>query len=125
MQDEKSVPISAIFVQNSGNAALISNNIISGLNGGTGTGYDGVLLDSSDNSLVVNNAVLQDGAVGSVGAAHMPYEIGNAYNIVDANTIEEARKKMLKGEFTSFGKKAPWMAHFHTALAKKHLKKPW
>lgn len=57
--------------------------------------------------------------------AHMPYEVGNAYNMVDANTVEEARQKMLKGEFISFGKKAPWAAHFDTALARRHWKAPW
>ncbi|MEM4598719.1 MAG: PHP-associated domain-containing protein [Candidatus Diapherotrites archaeon] len=53
--------------------------------------------------------------------AHFRCELGNAYLCVDADTLETARKKILKGQCTYFGRKGPLRAQLYTKLAKLHL----
>ncbi|MCX8190489.1 MAG: PHP domain-containing protein [Candidatus Diapherotrites archaeon] len=53
--------------------------------------------------------------------AHFKCELGNAYLCVDADTLETARKKILKGQCTYFGRKGPLRAQIYTKLAKLHL----
>jgi len=55
--------------------------------------------------------------------AHTPEEYGNAFAEVAAFSLEEARKKLLKGEVKIFGKNSGLFPHFKTALAKKSLLK--
>lgn len=56
--------------------------------------------------------------------AHTPEEIGNAYTIVDADSLEEARKKLKEGKTTFFGKGAGLMPHIITQLARLKLVSP-
>ncbi|MEM4662523.1 MAG: PHP-associated domain-containing protein [Candidatus Diapherotrites archaeon] len=50
--------------------------------------------------------------------AHFLCELGNAYLILDANSIEEARKKILKADCKYFGRLSPIRVHIYTQLAK-------
>lgn len=53
--------------------------------------------------------------------AHFSCELGNAFLIVDADTPENARKKILKGQCSWWGRRSPLRAHLYTRLAKIHL----
>lgn len=49
--------------------------------------------------------------------SHTPEELGNAYVEVEAQNLEEARKKILKGKVSIFGKRAKLSDHFKTQMA--------
>ncbi|MDO8538494.1 MAG: PHP domain-containing protein [archaeon] len=55
--------------------------------------------------------------------SHTPQEYGNAFIEVEAFSLEEARKKLLKGQSKVFGKPAGIIPHIKTLLAKKNLLK--
>ncbi len=50
--------------------------------------------------------------------AHFPVELGNAFLEVEADSLEEARKKILKGKASFWGKMSPRRIHLMTQLAK-------
>lgn len=50
--------------------------------------------------------------------AHTPEELGQAFVEVDAGSIEEARKKILKKQSRVFGRLSPAWVHLVSALAK-------
>ncbi len=50
--------------------------------------------------------------------AHFPVELGNALMELDASSLEEARKKMLKGKATFKARMSPRRVHVMTQLAK-------
>jgi len=53
--------------------------------------------------------------------SHFSCELGNAFLIVDASTLEEARKKILKKQCSYWGRKSSLKAHLYTRLAKLNL----
>lgn len=53
--------------------------------------------------------------------SHTPKEIGMSYTKVEANTLQEARRELIKGNTTPFGKKSPITVHLATQLAKMNL----
>ncbi len=53
--------------------------------------------------------------------AHTPGEIGRAYLELEATELEEARRKISKGEARAFGKSSGIFVHLKTALAKRGL----
>ncbi len=55
--------------------------------------------------------------------AHFSIELGNAFVEVNASTIEEARKKILKRKCSFNGRISPWKVHNYTALVKLGLMK--
>ena len=50
--------------------------------------------------------------------AHFPSELGKAFLIVDANTPEEARKKILAKKCSYWGRRNGLEVHLYTQLAK-------
>jgi len=50
--------------------------------------------------------------------AHFSIELGNAFLKADANSLEEARKQILKGKCDFFGRMSPRRIHVYTQLAK-------
>ncbi|MEM0360772.1 MAG: PHP domain-containing protein [Candidatus Diapherotrites archaeon] len=57
--------------------------------------------------------------------AHFPIELGNAFMEVNAGSLEEARKKILKGKCSFTGKLSPRKIHFYTQIAKIGLFRRW
>lgn len=53
--------------------------------------------------------------------SHTPEELGNAYTEVEAETVEEARRAILKGRCTWNGRYAGRWVHVQTWLAKRGL----
>lgn len=53
--------------------------------------------------------------------SHTPKEIGTSYTEVNADTLEQARKELVKGNTNPVGKKSPFTVHFTTPLAKMNL----
>lgn len=59
------------------------------------------------------------GLVTTAGSdAHIKWEVGNAWTEVQASSLEEARKLILQGKTTLHGKKANWLVHIFSTLAK-------
>ena len=50
--------------------------------------------------------------------AHFSIELGNAFLEIDAGSLEEARKKILKGKCSFQGRMSPRRIHVYTQLAK-------
>ena len=53
--------------------------------------------------------------------AHFPFEFANAYTEIKASSLEEFRKKLVKGKTVLHGKKARLSVHLWTQLAKLGL----
>ncbi|MBI4044103.1 MAG: PHP domain-containing protein [Candidatus Diapherotrites archaeon] len=53
--------------------------------------------------------------------SHSPNEIGMAYSQVEANTLEEARRELIKGHAKLVTRKSPIAVHLTTQLAKMNL----
>lgn len=53
--------------------------------------------------------------------SHSPNEIGMAYSEVEANTLEEARRELIKGKTKLVTRKSPIGVHLTTQLAKMNL----
>jgi len=50
--------------------------------------------------------------------AHFPFELGSAFLIVDANSVEEVRRKILAKKCSYWGKRNGLRVHLYTQLAK-------
>ncbi|MFH1234459.1 MAG: PHP domain-containing protein [Candidatus Diapherotrites archaeon] len=57
--------------------------------------------------------------------AHFSIELGNAFMETDASSLEEARKKILKGKCSFSGHLSPRRIHVYTQLAKIEFFRQW
>lgn len=55
------------------------------------------------------------------GDSHTPEEIGNAFTVVNAETLSQAREQLEKGKTKIFGKLGGLKGHIYTQLAKYNL----
>lgn len=78
---------------------------------------------TSFNALALEYAKKFDLIESAGSDSHTPQEYGNAFVEVRAENLDEARKKLLKGESKIFGKPAGLTPHIKTLLAKKNLLK--